>query len=126
MNDIRSHDANERTFLAWIRTAISLMSFGFLIEKFQIFVQIQSVANHLSTTPEADLFARTTGILMMLAGILFVPISTWGYFRNRRLLRAGNEGAIERGTVWRNFSLAIVLILLSLVLMIYVILSVLH
>lgn len=126
MNDIRSHDANERTFLAWIRTAISLMSFGFLIEKFQIFVQIQSVANHLSATPEADLFARTTGILMMLAGILFVPISTWGYFRNRRLLRAGNEGDIERGTVWRNFSLAIVLILLSLVLMIYVILSVLH
>ncbi len=27
--------ANERTFLAWIRTAIGIMAFGFVIEKFE-------------------------------------------------------------------------------------------
>ena len=28
------HAANERTFLAWVRTAITVMAFGFLVEKF--------------------------------------------------------------------------------------------
>jgi putative membrane protein len=34
----RSHMANERTFLAWSRTSIGLLAFGFLIERFDIFV----------------------------------------------------------------------------------------
>jgi putative membrane protein len=35
----RSHMANERTFLAWARTSISLLAFGFVIERFDIFLQ---------------------------------------------------------------------------------------
>jgi uncharacterized membrane protein YidH (DUF202 family) len=31
--------ANERTFLAWIRTSIGIMAFGFVVEKFAIFVR---------------------------------------------------------------------------------------
>ena len=34
------HAANERTFLAWVRTAIAIMAFGFLVEKFDLFVSI--------------------------------------------------------------------------------------
>ena len=32
------HSANERTYLAWVRTAITIMAFGFLIEKFELFL----------------------------------------------------------------------------------------
>jgi putative membrane protein len=32
------HAANERTFLAWVRTAIAVMAFGFLIERFDLFL----------------------------------------------------------------------------------------
>ena len=32
------HAANERTFLAWVRTGIAVMAFGFVIEKFNLFV----------------------------------------------------------------------------------------
>lgn len=35
----RVHMANERTFLAWIRTSIGIMAFGFVVEKFAIFVK---------------------------------------------------------------------------------------
>jgi inner membrane protein YidH len=35
----RSHMANERTFLAWARTSISLLAFGFVIERFDIFLK---------------------------------------------------------------------------------------
>ena len=31
--------ANERTFLAWIRTSIAIMAFGFVVEKFSLFVR---------------------------------------------------------------------------------------
>jgi hypothetical protein len=32
------HAANERTFLAWIRTGIAVIAFGFLVEKFNLFL----------------------------------------------------------------------------------------
>lgn len=35
----RVHMANERTFLAWIRTSIGIMAFGFVVEKFGLFVK---------------------------------------------------------------------------------------
>jgi putative membrane protein len=38
------HLANERTFLAWIRTSIALMGFGFVIVKFALFIRQISVA----------------------------------------------------------------------------------
>ena len=34
------HAANERTFLAWVRTAIAIMAFGFLVQKFDLFLRI--------------------------------------------------------------------------------------
>src|SRR5262252_8006952 len=33
------HAANERTFLAWVRTAIAMMAFGFVIERFDLFLR---------------------------------------------------------------------------------------
>jgi putative membrane protein len=33
------HAANERTFLAWVRTAVAIMGFGFLVEKFDLFIK---------------------------------------------------------------------------------------
>jgi putative membrane protein len=32
------HAANERTFLAWVRTGIAMIAFGFVIEKFNLFL----------------------------------------------------------------------------------------
>jgi putative membrane protein len=38
----RVHLANERTFLAWIRTSIGIMAFGFVVEKFALFIKQMS------------------------------------------------------------------------------------
>jgi putative membrane protein len=38
------HSANERTFLAWVRTAIAVMAFGFLVEKFDLFLELAAPA----------------------------------------------------------------------------------
>ena len=37
--DRSDHMANERTFLAWIRTSVAIMAFGFVVEKFALFVR---------------------------------------------------------------------------------------
>ncbi|MBB5439184.1 uncharacterized membrane protein YidH (DUF202 family) [Pedobacter sp. AK017] len=38
------HLANERTFLAWIRTSIGIMGFGFVVVKFSLFVRQIGIA----------------------------------------------------------------------------------
>lgn len=38
-SNARDHMANERTFLAWIRTSIGIMAFGFVVEKFALFIK---------------------------------------------------------------------------------------
>jgi putative membrane protein len=45
----RVHLANERTFLSWIRTAIGIMAFGFVVEKFSLFLKY--LAHYLIQTP---------------------------------------------------------------------------
>ncbi len=51
----RVHMANERTFLAWIRTSIAIMAFGFVVEKFALFVRQMSQYLSLSVVRESTL-----------------------------------------------------------------------
>ena len=57
----RVHMANERTFLAWIRTSIGIMAFGFVVEKFAIFVKQFSFYVSNSSLPSAMYEARKVG-----------------------------------------------------------------
>ena len=41
------HAANERTFLAWVRTGIAVIAFGFVVEKFNLFVLTMAAASSL-------------------------------------------------------------------------------
>lgn len=42
-SDLRDRMANERTLLAWVRTAIALMAFGMAIAKFSLFLELASL-----------------------------------------------------------------------------------
>ncbi len=75
------HAANERTFLAWVRTAIAVMAFGFVIERFDLFLQAmapQMPGRQLSTHSQwlanfAGLAFIVLGVVMtVLAGVRFV------------------------------------------------------
>ncbi len=63
------HAANERTFLAWVRTAIAIMAFGFLVEKFDLFIEItsQSVTGH-AYAPGGHLLGKVAGFVLILLG----------------------------------------------------------
>ncbi len=69
----RVHMANERTFLAWIRTSIGIMAFGFVVEKFALF--LKQVTYFLGKTEPltAKPPVATTGYSSML-GVFLVAL----------------------------------------------------
>jgi putative membrane protein len=40
MRNFSDHAANELTFLVWVRTAVAVMAFGFLVAKFDLFLKV--------------------------------------------------------------------------------------
>ena len=63
------HAANERTFLAWVRTSIAIMAFGFLVEKFDLFLEFASKS--LGTRPPSisgQLVGNIAGLLLIALG----------------------------------------------------------
>ena len=66
----RVHMANERTFLAWIRTSISIMAFGFVVEKFSLFVKQVAYYMGKEITPPPKGYTSVIGILLVALGVL--------------------------------------------------------
>jgi len=86
------HAANERTFLAWVRTAIAVIAFGFVIEKFNLFVLTVANANSLDEERRLQLerlsgpLGRYEGIALILFGLVLVVIAAARFIRTERLL----------------------------------------
>ena len=86
-NRVADHLANERTFLAWVRTGIALVVFGFAIGRFAIAVrQLMQIQGHAPPTAGLSVWFGTiaiaAGVLLTLAGLL-------RYRRTRAQLEAG-------------------------------------
>jgi putative membrane protein len=62
------HAANERTFLAWVRTGIAVIACGFVIEKFNLFVLTMANATSLDAG-RRGLLAVTTGSPSSFSGL---------------------------------------------------------
>jgi putative membrane protein len=76
------HAANERTFLAWIRTAIAVMAFGFLVERFDLFLQIagQTLAKK-ALSPTGQLVGNVAGLILIVLGPIMIGLSVWRFRR---------------------------------------------
>ncbi len=76
------HAANERTFLAWIRTAIAVMAFGFLVERFDLFLQIagQTLARK-ALSPTGQLVGNVAGLILIALGAATIVLATWRFRR---------------------------------------------
>jgi putative membrane protein len=71
----RVHMANERTFLAWIRTSIAVMAFGFVVEKFSLFVTQMGYYLGKEAMPPAASSSSLFGILLVLLGVVMGVLS---------------------------------------------------
>ncbi len=95
IKNYKDHAANERTYLAWIRTAIALMAFGFVIEKFNLFLQYMSTVTKHNAPGVPGVHAESAGLLLIVVGLLITGISTWNFLRNRRLIDSENQLAYQ-------------------------------
>jgi uncharacterized membrane protein YidH (DUF202 family) len=68
------HMANERTFLAWVRTSIAIMAFGFVVEKFALFIkglEYSFEKPHTSSVTSQSLGSSTIfGMVLVATGAL--------------------------------------------------------
>ena len=96
---IRDHLANERTYLAWMRTAIALLGFGVVIVRLRV---LQTpLVSHLCT-------GWKLGLVFSLVGLLTVWLSTTHYFAVRRDIEEDTYEPTDRWVIL--FSLAIMIL----------------
>jgi putative membrane protein len=92
IEDYRDHAANERTFLAWVRTGIAVIAFGVVIERFNLFVLTlarSSLASEVSGSRLHTLersAGRYEGFAFILCGLAIVLLSMLRFIRTTRLL----------------------------------------
>jgi putative membrane protein len=112
LDDPRVFFAAERTLLAWQRTSIALMGFGFVVERFGLFLRMVS-AQPLSLSQRG--FSLCLGVSLLLIGGGVAVISALQF---RTVVRGLGEKEVPRGYwtnlgIWLNFLLAIVALALA-------------
>jgi putative membrane protein len=117
------HAANERTFLAWVRTAIAIMAFGFLVQKFDLFLRIAAASLAPRAAPaRAQTIGTVAGLLLILMGgamMLFAAIR----FRKTALDIDAKEMRPGPGTRL-DITLVSLLLLLGAILFLYLLYTV--
>lgn len=114
----RVHMANERTFLAWIRTSIAIMAFGFVVEKFSLFVKQMGyyLGKEVASPPQGQ--SSLIGIILVGLGVLMGVLA---FFRYKKV-----EQQIDDDTYKPSVILSILLFLSVLAVGIFLVLYLIH
>lgn len=108
--------ANERTFLAWVRTSIAVITFGFALAKVHIW--LGEMVTSSSEAPAATNGGGSIplGVGMILFGGLLVVLAAWRYLAVNRRIKNGVEVSADR---WMIVLITILVAALSLFMAVY-------
>ena len=112
------HAANERTFLAWVRTSIAVTAFGFVIERFDLFLLAMAPADpKVKSLVHPTGFGRDAGLILIVAGVAIIVLAALRFIRTAKEIDASEvmPGAGSR----LDIALAGMLALLGLALFFY-------
>jgi putative membrane protein len=84
------HLANERTYLAWVRTGIGIMAFGFVVVKFSLFVKQIAVVLQTKTVTPSHGYSNIIGIILVALGILAILFAFLQYRKTEKQLKTGS------------------------------------
>ena len=110
------HAANERTYLAWVRTAIAIMAFGFVIERFDLFLAYLN--GSARPAPHHPHTAQLVGLALIVLSVVMMFAATLRYFHHRKAISADTKTGY--GSAWGDAMLALMLICLGAFLITYV------
>jgi putative membrane protein len=119
------HAANERTFLAWVRTAIAIMAFGFLVQKFDLFLRIAGRSLAARSFPAgSEVVGTIAGLLLIVLGGAMMAFAA---VRFRRTTLAIDADDIRPGPGARlDITLVAMLLLLGAILFVYLLYTMLN
>jgi putative membrane protein len=84
------HAANERTYLAWVRTGIAVIAFGFVIEKFNLFMltlaRTAGLGHDLRIQRLAGSLGRYEGLAFIGCGIALIMLASGRFARTTALI----------------------------------------
>lgn len=83
--EIREHLANERTLLSWVRTGVSLLSVGFVIERAGALAAGAMATGGQDLTRASEIF----GLALIGLGCLTLVMGSVQFFRNRQMITNG-------------------------------------
>ena len=82
---VSDHMANERTFLAWIRTGLATITFGFVVERFGLLLRelgLKSV-----TVPDTSLhYSSLIGVALTFLGTVIMIVALFNFLQTRRVI----------------------------------------
>ncbi len=90
--------ANERTFLAWIRTSISVLSLGFVIARFGVWLRELGARIAPTAAIRSTSYSLPIGVAMMGFGSSLAVLAAWHYHRVNQAIARGDVRA-SRGLV---------------------------
>jgi putative membrane protein len=122
VGDVKDHMANERTFLAWIRTSIGIMAFGFVVEKFALF--IDKISYFLGKSNITEAAPRSSGYSSIFAIVLVALGAGMGALAFIRYKKVEKE--IEEDTYRPSLILDILLTMLIIAIGIFLAMYLIH
>lgn len=105
--NLNDHLANERTFLAWLRTGIGVMVFGFVVVKFSLFLKQFSLIFGNQNIIHKKSYSAEIGILLVVFGLI---ISIFGYFRYKKTEKQINEDSFKNNSFLIGLSTIILIV----------------
>ena len=108
------HAANERAFLAWVRTGLAVIAFGFVVEKFNVFIRDPAVAASAGAAYPLERlssgFGRYDGTALISLGVILIVVQSARFTRTRIRLDDGELHTTDSLRSELTFSAVLVLL----------------
>lgn len=81
---VTDHLANERTFLAWIRTSLAIMGFGFVVERFGLL--LREIGTKITNVPIPNHYSALVGITLTILGVVVMVVALLNFLQARKAI----------------------------------------